>query len=188
MDSNFVFDPIYTNKKEGEEDEEEEEEEEVEQKRSKKKSHRKDAGAEAYDDSVPTPPLTDHDIHSGFKLKLKLPKPMIPEAPDQSKSKKPEVSSDGKKKKRIGEEAEEIESTTRSGMKLKIKSGKDTPEHKVDAGALKKPKPEPTTKRHSPPRREDSSAEKKETRLLSHEKRERPKRIVPIIPHVLLLS
>eukprot|EP00026_Physarum_polycephalum_P001586 Phypoly_transcript_01588.p1 GENE.Phypoly_transcript_01588~~Phypoly_transcript_01588.p1 ORF type:complete len:1004 (+),score=272.66 Phypoly_transcript_01588:199-3210(+) len=167
MDSNFVY-----SKKQEEEDEEEEK---VEYKKPKKKSY-KDAGGDAEgweDDSVPTPPLTDHDTHSGFKLKLKLPKPAIPDAAEHANSKKPEVGSgDGKKKRRGGEEVEEAEETTpRSGVKLKIKS--TTPvEQKAEGGSLKKPKPEPgvTTKRHSPPRREESSVEKREPRLQSREK------------------
>lgn len=163
MDSNFVFDPIYSKK-----DEEEEEEEEIEPKKSKKKSHRKDA-AEGWDSSVPTPPLTDHDTHSGFKLKLKLPKPAIPDVPDQSKNK---VSPGEAKKKKRGEEMIEEEATTprSGGVKLKIRSS--TPVEKSEV-VVKKPKPEPvaTTKRHSPPRRE-ASAEKPKIEPYHHEKRE----------------
>ena len=195
-DPNFVFDPIYSKKNE---DEEEEEEEEVEQKKSKKKSHhhhhRKDASADEWDDSVPTPPLTDHDTHSGFKLKLKLPKPVIPDVPDQAKHKKPEGGSgEGKKKRRNGEEMEEAEATTSrsaGGVKLKIKAGNTPVERRAESEAVvKRPKPEPivTTKRHSPPRREEYSVERRAPRLESHEKRERPKRISPSLPSLPLPS
>lgn len=162
MDANFVFDPIYS-KKEGEEDDDEEE---AEHKKPKKKTQ----------NDVPTPPMTEHDMHSGFKLKLKLPKPAIPDATTPPpKTTRPAASSEGRKK-RFGEEDEEVEPVTprSGGVKLKIRSA--TPQSE---GAIKKPKPDIgiTTRKHSPPRREELPA-KKEPKIETHERREtRPKRI-----------